>query len=326
LLIPVQTACYECRLGEHDDRVDLALCMLPPRAEDARFLTALDALAESRGGDPHWLATIEFLRKWAARAPGYRPEFPLVWLAFDLEKGMLALPSPCPAPCVDADFFTRRLGLTSEPPPPSEMAALADTCHEAFLGQPMADDVRRRFLGCLSVEGLNVGAKHFSFMLSRQPPTFKLDVQVPVDQVAAFLRAIAWPGPAAEIEARIRFYMPWQGHVQLNLVISPSLTGPLEVELLSGGQEVAASDRVAFVERLVDTSLCSPEKGRILQDLWRRRLLEASDRCESDIALNWYVKIRFQGDVATEAKAYVGLMPRPQRDRFGPRGSHDLLA
>jgi len=320
--VPVQTVCYECRLREDDDRVDLALCMLPPHAGQENFTGALDELAASRSGDPHWRRTVRFLQNWAAMASGYRPEFPLVWLAFDLDKDMRTLPVPCPAPCVDQDFFTRRLGVTVASPSAPDMAVVASTCHQALLERPLTDDVRRLFLRCLSVEGVNVHAKHFSFMLSRQPATFKLDVQVPVEQIATFLRAIEWPGPAVEIEARIRHYMPWPGHVQLNLVLSPRLTAPLEVEFLSGGQEIAPEERLAFVGRLVETRLCSVEKARVLRNTWERRLLEAPGACESDIALNWYVKIRFQEDVATEAKAYVGLMPRlwrGSRERGGAR-------
>lgn len=113
-----------------------------------------------------------------------------------------------------------------------------------------------------------------------------------------------------EIEARIRHFMFWEGLVQLNLVLSPHLTAPLEVEFMSGGQTVAPADRLAFLDRMVVAGLCSAGKGRVLREIWQQRLLRAADACESDIALNWYVKIRFEEDVATEAKAYVGLMPR----------------
>lgn len=310
LALPVQTACYECRLAEHDDRVDLALCILPPYADPKRFAKALAELIESHRGHREWERTASFLEKWASQAPGYRPEFPFVWLAFDLEEHLRALPVPCPAPCVDPDFFARRLGATLAPRSASELETMADTCHQAFVERPLSGDVRDRFLRCLSVPGVNVQAKHFSFMLSRRPNTFKLDVQLPVDQIAQYLHGIGWPGPAREIEARIRHYMPWPGNVQLNLVLSPNLTGPLEVEFLSGGQDITPSERFGFLRRLVETSLCSPEKAGVLRDTWERRLLPASDTCENAIAVNWYVKIRFQEDVATEAKAYVGLMPR----------------
>lgn len=317
LPVPVQTVCYECRLRQGDRRVDLALCMLPPFAEQARFSALLDELASSHERDPHWLRTTQFLRSWAAEAPGYRPEFPFVWLAFDLERHMRALPAPCPAPCVDADFFARRLGAKLPPQPASALAVVARTCHEAFFGHAIPEEVERTFLRCLSVEGVSVRAQHFSFMLSREPATFKLDVQLPVHQVRQFLTAVAWPGPAARIEAGIRSYMPWDGQVQLNLVLSPRLTPPLEVEFLSGGQQIATTDRLAFVERMVESGLCAPEKAGVLREIAEQRLLRAVDACENDLALNWYVKIRFQEAAAAEAKAYLGLMPRLRRATQG---------
>ena len=156
---------------------------------------------------------------------------PFVWAAFDLDAATSELPVPCLGLCVDADFFARRFGAHLPAPDPAHVLALADDSFQRLLGTPLPPILRDRVAACLFTK--QVVPKHFSFMLGRSPATFKLDVQLPVDQVADLLRGVGWAGFPERIQERIRGLMTWSGSIQLNLVLHPQVVGPLEVEFLT---------------------------------------------------------------------------------------------
>jgi hypothetical protein len=222
----------------------------------------------------------------------------------------MRLSAPAISLCVDRDFFARRLGLpTPPPPPPAELAALATACHTHLRGEQLPASCRDLLEATLAIDG--VTARHISLMVSRTPATFKLDVRLPVDRVAALLRAIRWPGDARRAMQRIRTMMPWPGHLQLNLVLHPAPGASLEVELLTDRGEARREDRLALLDRLVDAGLCDAAKAAALRDAWLDPVSVGRDG--TIVARSWYIKVRFEGDRIAEAKAYLGLMPRMLR-------------
>lgn len=306
--LSVQTACYECWLSEEDTRVDLAFCLLPQFGRGG-----VSDLRRRHGGDRAWARSIDLLQAWtsperfdAEPSLSLRASVPFVWMAFDLERKFSELPPPCIGVCADRDFFARRLGAPPQPSTSaSDLEALADHCYLRLHDVAMPEACRGLLRRCL---GERVDARHFSYMLSRDPPTFKLDVQLRVEAVGGFLEAIGWPGPARRIQASLRELMPWEGHVQLNLVLHPELRPPLEVEFLTLPTEVDSAGRFAFLDRLVDGGLCGRDKADVLRSLWSYPLgLGAS---EGRVGRSWYVKARFREDRPYQAKAYVGLIPR----------------
>lgn len=293
--LSVQTACYECRLSEADSRVDLALCVFPgvPKA-------ILAQLRREYGRDPCWSRTLEFLEHWEGAAS----HVPFVWVAFDLDQSLRTLPSPCLGLCADAKFFERRLGLEHGPgATPEELLERASSYFEQLCGSPLPESSRARIVRCL---GPNVEAKHFSYMLGRTPATFKLDVRLPIEHVGAYLEQIGWPGPSTRIAARIREFMPWSGHIQLNLVLHPELRGPLEVEFMTLAPEVSLESRTGFMTRLVQEGLCDVEKAEVLLRAWSNPRRKTDDGRK--YAQSWYVKVRFEDDRAVEAKTYLGVL------------------
>jgi hypothetical protein len=306
LCVPVQTVCYECRLSGGDSRVDVAVCLFAMRAAEAGGV--LGRLGARHRADASWRRCLEFLADWSSPASAFVPAIPFVCVAFDLPGDPAAVPAPSLSLCVDRDFFARQLGLPAPPAKPvSDMLALATACYGRLRGEPLPAACRTLLERCLS-GGEAVLARHFSFMVSRTPATFKLDVRLPVDGVAPLLRRIGWPGDVPGVIAGIRELMPWPGHVQLNLVLHPALGSSLEVEFLTGRGEVAIADRLALVQKLVAAGHCDPAKARELRDAWAHPVSRASDGLI--VARSWYVKVRFDGDRVAEAKAYLGLMPR----------------
>jgi len=74
--------------------------------------------------------------------------------------------------------------------------------------------------------------------------------------------------------------------------------------------EAPAVERKRFLETLVAKGLCSRGKADVL---WRLLEDPIGDAEGQAVARGWYVKVRFIDDSPSEAKAYVGLMPRPGR-------------
>jgi hypothetical protein len=305
LSVPVQTLCYECRLAERDRRVDVAVCLLPMHAVGPGGV--LGRLGQRRGEDPAWQRCLELLTEWSGPSSWLAPRIPFVCVAFDGPGEPASLAAPGLSLCVDPDFFARQLKLPVPPPPPgTEILAVSDECHRRLHGEPLPAGCAALLEAALADNATL--AKHVSLMVSRTPATFKLDVRLPVDRVAALLRRIGWPGEVSRVTAHIDELMPWRGHVQLNLVLHPAQGPSLEVELLTGRREVGLADRTALLQRLVDAGHCDPAKAEVLRDAWARPVTRGSDGLI--VARSWYLKVRLDGNGIVEVKAYLGLMPR----------------
>lgn len=303
--VPAQTVCYEARLSDSDRRTDLALCLLPGFLSNLGQV--LEQLPVQPGADQAWGRSLAFLQDWASPHSDLMTRVPFVWAAFDLDQAAATLPVPCLGLCVDADFFARRFGARLPPPEPAQVLALADSMFQRLVGPSLPAALQARLSACLSND--QVVAKHFSFMLGRSPATFKLDVQLPVGEVANLLRRIGWAGSPERIQARIASLMTWSGPIQLNLVLHPELVGPLEVEFLTIPDQASTAARMAFLDGLVAQGLASPAKAQVLRAVSSAPVVGAQGAA---IAAGWYVKVRLQGDTPVEAKTYLGLMPRPR--------------
>ncbi|HEX7841654.1 MAG TPA: hypothetical protein VF469_29495 [Kofleriaceae bacterium] len=306
LCVPVQTVCYECRLRAGDPRVDIAVCLFTTRTSSPGDV--LGRLGACREADASWSRSLAFLAEWSCPSSPFAHRIPFVCVAFDLPGDPAALPAPGLSLCVDPGFFSRQLGLPSPPPPSAaELADLSDACHRRLHGAALPAACRGMLERCLSGDD-GVLARHVSFMVSRTPSTFKLDLRLPVDGVASLLRRIGWPGDVPQVCTRIRELMPWPGDVQLNLVLHPALGTSLEVELLTGRAPCRAGDRLALLQKLVDIGQCDPDKAQVLRDAWARPVRR--DDTGLIVARSWYLKVRFDGDRVAETKAYLGFMPR----------------
>jgi hypothetical protein len=303
--VPVNAVCYECRLRPGDSRVDVAVCLFPMRpagVEDVLGLLGRRHLAE-----PPWRRCVEFLAEWSHPGSDHAAQLPFVCVAFDLPGDRAAVPVPGLSLCIDREFFARQRGLPAEPPPPaSRLAALADECHRRLRGEGLPVRSLAMLENCLS--GDDVLAKHVSFMLSRTPAACKLDIQLPIDSLAAVLRRIDWPGSIASVVAHIRALAPRQRRVQLNLVLVPGLDASLEVELLTSAAEAGTEERRAILQQLVDRGHCDPAKAEVLRHASIRPVHRVPEGLI--VAQNWYLKVKFDGDHIAETKAYFGLMPR----------------
>jgi hypothetical protein len=308
--LPVQTACYECHLGDADDRVDLALCILPG-CTDVSLGASFEQNFAAYRDHSAWRTPIEFLREWGRVNSPLLGRVPFVWLAFDLETKRAYLPPPCVGLCVDPDFFADPTSVSGLPSP-ADLGLLGSRSVQFFCGRELPRASLERLATCLGTRDLGVKPKHFSFMLSREKTPFKLDVRLDVERVGTFLERMGWPGPAERIQARVCSLMPWSGHVQLNLVLDPDIVQPLEIEFLTTATETDDDARFVFLEELVAWGLCHPDKARVLRRIWTEPLGTcATPAGTRQIAKSWYIKVRFVNDEPVHAKAYVGFMPLP---------------
>lgn len=314
LSLPAQVVCLECRLAEHDDRVDLALCLAP---HAARLLPALEALARAHASNDLWRRCSELLLRWASRSEPALSAVPFLFAAFDLDGEAPALPAPCLTLCTDPGFFIRQAGLFAPARAPHTWPLeLLDACWVSLgLGSPTLE-LCKRFEACSSaVFGTEV--RHLSLMLGRDPMVHKLDVTVPAPELGRFLRVNGWQGNVAAVSDQLRFVAPSSRRFQINYVIEPSgASSGLEVEFCStGSDESGVAARLALLARLGAMGLVSPAKagalGRLSSGGWLARV--GAHR----IACNWYVKLRFEGDRPTAAKAYLGLIQRRSGESAG---------
>ena len=303
LPILTQTLCFESRLAATDRRVDLACSLFPFHAKAAQ-----EALADLANTEVGWRRLCDFLDVWAGTSAPLHLKVPFLCVALDLpEKG--EPPAPCLSLCSDPDFFGKRLGLVplNSRAAGDELATLVEGCYAILNGNPLpttSKDRVRRWLA--SSEALEL--KHFSVMLARADSPLKLNFRVELSRIGEALRALEWHDQAPSLVREIYRFADWSGYAQLNVVVHPQLSGPLEVEVFPASPELAPADRERFLDRLVAAGLSSAEKAGVLRSTWRQPLCGTIDGRSLGAAS--YIKLRFLRGEALDAKAYLGIMPR----------------
>lgn len=313
--LDAQSLCLECRLSETDERVDAAYMLYSGRhLMAARNGSPSGAMASFR--NPLWKRSREFLETWVA---GALPcVIPFVWMAFDRDAAGRPDPVPCLSLCVDRGFYVRRMGSSIlhglEPYRPSQLRHLAADSHGRLLGTALDAETGDRLEACAAALEPFGFPKHVSFMSARDPVTVKMDVCLPLNAVVPFLKAAGRPESTEGLHEALLRFMPWNGRIQLNLVMNATAAvQPLEAEFLTLPGEAALRDRLAFADTLVSAGLCAPAKAEVLREVSLHPLREAMENGEPAVARGWYCKIRFQGDIPLDAKAYLGLEPRSRR-------------
>jgi hypothetical protein len=169
----------------------------------------------------------------------------------------------------------------------------------------VGERIARRLAGAPGVE-----ARHVSLMLPRTPATLKLDLTLDREDVAEYLRSIAWPGPAQALHDALAELAPGHRRVQLNLLVDP-LPGHagLEVELCTDPDQGDRETRADLLHALARRGLIAEGKRAALLELCDRPLVDMPGGRLA--ARNWYLKLVFDGAVPRAAKAYVGVLPRP---------------
>jgi hypothetical protein len=306
LELPARTLCLECRLSPNDDRVDLALCLA---TQTANLEAALRSIGQRYIDNRSWERCAALLADWAGGHDATLAGVPFLYTAFDLAADPSSLPVPCLSLCADPSFFMRSLDL---PVPRAALdwpLRLLDHCSANLALDWVSPELRERARACLtSVEDTEV--RQLSLMLSRTPSTLKLDVTIPRSDLEQFLRDNDWGGEPRPVSDALHWFSPEEPRVQFNYVV-PS--GPpsrsLEVELCCTGSASSSSDqRAAVLDRLVSRGLASSEKAQALLELTRRPSIV--DDVGTWLARNWYLKVRFDGDTAVDAKAYIGVSQR----------------
>jgi hypothetical protein len=190
------------------------------------------------------------------------------------------------------------------------LPALAQAWYATLTGNALPSAAAARLTACL-VADESVEAKHLSLMLPRPGVPMKLDLVIRTNRLVHFLRRIGWASPSSELQTIVSQVVTWDGDINLNLVLCPHLVPPLEVEVFAGPGDVTAAERAPFLDRLVRLGLATPSKAAFLRDAWVNPTVQGADG--RLFARSWYVKVRFSGSMACDAKCYLGVTPRALR-------------
>jgi hypothetical protein len=302
---PVQTVCFECRLGAGEDQTDLAFAIL----FDPSLTRLAERLRRTHHGLAPWVRFADFVEEWVRPQSGLAPRIPFLCLALDGAQSGVIAKGPCVSLCVDPWFFARQMGL--ELPGPDDLPGLAEECCARLTGNALPAKATERLRSV--VEGASsVRVKHLSLMLPRADAPMKLDLSIHSAEVGDFLKRIGWPGSSADLQSAVTEWVPWGGRVQLNLTLHPELAPPLEVEVFTDTPPTP-EERVGFLDRMVAFGLAAPAKASRLRDLWRHPIIELALADRRSVRCSWYIKLRFAASGAADAKAYLTLMPREVR-------------
>jgi hypothetical protein len=301
----VHTVCCECRLANDAAQVDVAFALIagPEPAELA------SRLRQRFVGDVQWLRFCNFLESWSLLRSDWACYVPFVSAAFDIGS-LEVLPAPCVSLCVEPDFFARRLGFPAQPAlTRAQLLGVLSGCHDELCGTP-APAVACERLGLLQDFAARGGVriKHLSLMMSRPRQPVKVDMALRLAQLPEVLALLAWPpGGSEPLIERVRHLLPWDARVQLNILINPEPTYPLELELCADDADQSV-DRWALLERMLSAELCSEVEANALEQLQFSATVETEHG--RTLSMSWYIKLRFWESKRCDAKAYLGLMPR----------------
>lgn len=304
--VPVYTAGFECRLAARDERIDFGMCLFPSEAAN----TARFELPTRPEDEDVWARWWSVYLEWAG-TPLLQLEVPFLWVSLDTEHLESAIPLPGLGLSADPMFLRHQLVPGNASDLGSEHVRRIVQRYGPALGQRLPPAATERIDRILSYPDSVVAARQCSFMLGRSPATFKFDVRLEAAHLGSFLEWIDWPR-AEEHHAMFAELYPWETPIQLNLVLHPHTTGPLEVEMMT--TSTPNQQRAEFLERLQRRGLCSGEKARCLLDLMARGTSPATHNAEMfQIGYAWYAKVRFGQGGPIQAKAYVGMMARHAR-------------
>jgi hypothetical protein len=253
----------ECRLAEHAPRADVFFWI----NSDSRGRDILageeprSELREELLREPLWRSIREFSRQWADPGSPLYQGVDSFWLEFDVGAQPPALPLP-------VLFFCPEEVPVPEEPTGARQArkrhqALSTEALRALGGGTLSGETLRNVGAC--IEALPPGSQPFAIgvMRSRRMDTVRFCAKdIPAQGLLAYLTAVGWKGPRAELEALLDWLARHVDRFVLDFDVGGEVLPSVGLECsFQGRKQPAAEPRWAtLLEELVRRGLCLSEK------------------------------------------------------------------
>ncbi len=304
----------ECRLAAHTPQVDFLSCVT---ASDAGRESLLQGhgmkadLLEVFSGHPVWSRIRDFCSHWAVPSSSLYEQVPHLWLEFDLDAPLPLVPLPCLLFCLDPAYFKRRApGQLGNCLSAQQYQQVMNTVLPILLERPVSSSTRKQLFACFDFLPAGGQLIHASVMLSRQPPTFKLNIAVPKNRLLDYLQQIGWTGSLSELDAILSTFCPSASSLKFQLTIGNVMAPKIDFEFHFDSASREDHRLQVLLDQAVINGLCTPEKREALltwpgsfrkmfcHHSWPTRLYKWVD-----------IKIVYHFGRSLEAKGYLGFMP-----------------
>ncbi len=312
-LPPVHRAGFECRLSDHDDRVDLQQGILSTDGEPSRLV---DFLGDAGAPGAAWERVHRFAQRWATPGDVLHDAVSELWL--ELDMAITAGPRPVPEPSVFAVLDPSRLDRALSGAQ-AVLQTLLDDEQARSLG-PVVTRLHRECSGPARVS-------HIGLMLGRRSAALRVHIsELPLRDLHPYLQRIGWGGDAASTEALARTLLDHGDLLVLCLDIVGELTPSAGLECFFAQRHGLDPRWRTLLERLTTLGLCAPEKAEALlrwpgsvtpiddharwpDDLLVQSLIRPPDVLGAIDRRLSHVKLVCPPDAPPAAKAYFGYLP-----------------
>ena len=152
--------------------------------------------------------------------------------------------------------------------------------------------------------------RHVSAMVTRHPPTVKLNALIPKAHLGRYLGEIDWPGSISELEQKLAPYDDFTDMIRLDWTIGPSMYPKIGIEFFSKDLPDQDDLRVRLLEQLVGDGACTAENSAALRQWAGFSSIQYADQpWPVRLGRTWYTKLVYEPEQPLSAKAYLGFAP-----------------
>lgn len=263
--------------------------------------------------DERWKYLFRFLRNWDLFIGARIIRVPHIWLAFDYDHPSESFTPPNLHFCIDKRFTERN----------------ARPDYRNILSRRQFDRILRTFSGdiypaiapsslkmirhCFTALEEGGEVLHLSFMQSRTPPVFKLNVTMPRNSLSRRLGAMNWNGNIKAVEKLCGQFVPKCKRIKANICIEETIRNRLELELEYNNPLEHNADRDRMLAELLSGGYISPQQHQALSS-WAGRTRYTVHGYETPVSgERWLdVKLSLDENGNLTVKPYLGFASAPK--------------
>ncbi len=312
---------FECPLGVQKPSSDflLRISRKPYGREVLSNLETNDAIPKEWFEDIAWQKVGAFAQAWSDPKSALYDQADDIWLEFDMDQ---TRPGSIPIP----SFF---FGIPHQKESFEKLRnqlALMSLGLETIHGETLASSTLNALHQIVNAMPDGIGVFQVGTMISRPQHIYRLCIMMDgFSTIIPFLDAIGWNGDQLMLQKALNRLSPLVDYVALDLDVTDTVGSKIGLECYMRGTKNAMEKWEVLLEFLQAENLCVPEKARgilgvpkiinhsiLPMHLWAPHHLELAKLIGRKYGSFYYhtinhIKINFEADYFTQAKAYLGI-------------------
>jgi Rps23 Pro-64 3,4-dihydroxylase Tpa1-like proline 4-hydroxylase len=316
---------FECRLGNPEAKADFLLCVGADETGQ-KMLAGGAEFPDRLLHEPAWAQIRNFAAVWQEQASSLHQKVNNIWLEFDVAAGPETESARPPIPSC---FFGSQAIYADPTATAYPHLWVTRTAIELLRGNLLPPAVEQKLFHCL--DALPTGAYVFQvgLMLARCSDFVRICIRgISPAQILDYLSQIGWSGSTQHLQTLLTELSEHAERIDLDLDIGEmGVADKIGLECYLSRQPKYEPKWQAFLEYLVQTGLCLPQKQEALlsypgqvrekryREQWPLHLSKLSrflgDGHEGVFMRGLHhIKVVYQSEQAVEAKAYCWVTHR----------------